>query len=338
MPWPTTFASLAAGNQPLSLFDTMFTQVAQMVAVPCTVAGTNALTLTPIGSAPSFTSYQNFTSARFVAGASSTGAVTAQFGALASLPVYLSDGVTQASTGNIIIAGEYVLVFAQNLNGGSGGFFLETAAVQVFSGSLQPNVQVFTSGTGLTYTTPTQLSRLPLYLRVRMIGPGGGGAGGTANAGGVGTDTSFAGWTAIHGNGGAVNGAGGIGGTGGVNGTGTQITRVAGGQGGPGLAAAGIALSTGMGGNGIFGGNGAGVGGAAGGNAAANSGAGGGGGASGNNFSGGGGAGEGVEFVIPTPLASYTYSVGPGGVGGAAGGNAGGNGAAGRIEVVAYWQ
>jgi hypothetical protein len=85
-------------NQPLALFDAMFTQVAQMVAVPCTPAGVNSLTLTPIGSAPSFTSYQNFTSARFVASANSTGPVTAQFVSLANLPVYLADGATQATT------------------------------------------------------------------------------------------------------------------------------------------------------------------------------------------------------------------------------------------------
>jgi len=106
----------------------MFTQVAQMVPVPCTAAGVNSLTLTPIGSAPAFTSYQNFTAARFVATANSTAAVSAQFGSLANLPVYLADGVTQVTT-QITLNQEYVLVFAQALNSGGGGFYLESAAV-----------------------------------------------------------------------------------------------------------------------------------------------------------------------------------------------------------------
>jgi hypothetical protein len=340
MPWPTIFANLAAGNQPLALFDAMFTQVAQMVAVPCTVAGVNALTLTPIGSAPTFTSYQNFTAARFIAGATTTGTVTAQFGALAALPVYLSDGVTQASTGNILVGGEYILVFAQSLNSGAGGFFVETAVVPAGAGFIVPVPNTFLSGSSATYTTPTSGGRLPLYIRVRMCGGGGGGAATSTNAGAVGTDTSFAGWTAIHGNGGVVVGSGGAGGTGGVNGgTGTQLTRLNGGAGTAGNAAGGGDPGGGNGGSTVFGGAGAGTINGAGTAAASNSGAGGGGGSSASgNSSGGGGAGEYVEFIIAAPVASYTYTVGTGGNGGAAGGAAGGNGGAGRIDVAAYWQ
>ena len=149
MTWPTIFANLAAGNQPLSLFDAMFNQVAQMVAIPSNAAGTNAITLTPIGSAPALANYQNFSSFRFVAAATSTGPVTAQYQALGFLNVYLSDGVTQASTGNVVIGQEYVLVFAQFLNGGAGGFFLEAAAVPAqtqSAGSALTNLLIVSSG------------------------------------------------------------------------------------------------------------------------------------------------------------------------------------------------
>src|SRR5215472_15877914 len=129
MSWPTTFANLAAGNQPLSLFDVMFNQVAQMVAIPCQAVGTNAITLSPLGTAPTIGNYQNFSSFRFSAANSSTGAVTAQFGSLGFLPVYLADGKTQAGTGTIFATQEYVLVFIQALNSGGGGFILEQAAV-----------------------------------------------------------------------------------------------------------------------------------------------------------------------------------------------------------------
>jgi hypothetical protein len=341
MTWPTIFFSLAGGNQSLALFDAMFNQVAQMVAIPCTAAGTNAITLTPIGNAPALTSYQNFSSFRFVAVATSTTPVTAQYQSLASLPVYLADGLTQASTGAVVIGQEYLLVFAQFLNGGVGGFFLERAGgtAGVF---FVPNVQVFLSGTAATYTTPTAAGNLPLYLRVRMSGGGGGGGAASANPGGNGGDTSFAGWTALHGVGGINSGgAGGIGGTGGVNGAGTQITRIAGGNGASGSQPSAGNTAGGDGGNGFFGGGAGGPSPSTAGVAAApNSGGGGSGGVQGGtgNGGGGGGAGEFVEFIITTPAGSYTYTVGPGGAGGAAGAFAGGAGAAGRIEVEAYWQ
>lgn len=131
MTWPTIFANLAGGNQNLALFDAMFNQVASMIAIPCTATGTNAIVLTPIGSAPTLTSYANFNFFRFLAVGNSTGAVTGQFTTLAALPVYKSDGLTQVAANDILSGQEYVLIFSQALNGGAGGFYLENAAVPV---------------------------------------------------------------------------------------------------------------------------------------------------------------------------------------------------------------
>lgn len=207
-----------------------------------------------------------------------------------------------------------------------------------------PNVQVFTSGTAQTYTTPTCTTpntnaNLALYLRIRMVGGGGGGGAQSTNNGTNGTDTSFGTATAIHGNGGVANaGAGGAGGTGGVN-LGTVITRIDGAKGVAGAAPGAVQVQSGSGGSSFFGGAGAGVGNAGGTNAEPNSGSGGAGGGNvtGNNGAGGG-AGEYVEFLITAPAATYTYTVGAKGTGGAAGGQKGGDGADGRIEVVAYCQ
>jgi hypothetical protein len=332
--WPTIFANLAGGNQPLALFDAMFNQVAQMVAIPTTASGANTITLTPIGSAPALANYQNFSSMRFVAVANSTAAITAQYQALGFVNVYLSDGLTQAGAGNIIGGQEYVLVFAQFLNGGAGGMFLESAAETAGSTIFVPNVQVFTtSGMSGTYTTPTAGGRLPLYLRIRMVGGGGGGGAGNTNNGSNGGDTSFASWTAIHGSGGAFTpGFGGVGGSGGVNGAGNLITRVGGTDG---SATVGSQNSSGLGGGSFFGGAGV--------NSAVSTGFSGaqinsGSGGSGAPGAGAGGAGEFVEFIIPSPVASYAFTVGAFGAGGAAGGTQGGNGGAARIEVEAYWQ
>jgi hypothetical protein len=201
-----------------------------------------------------------------------------------------------------------------------------------------PNVQVFTSGSSQTYTTPVGA----LYLRVRMIGGGGGGGAENTNNGSNGTDTSFGSWTAKAGSGGLNNGGnGGAGGTGGANGTGFVITRTDGGNGSIG-SLSGASNDIGMGGIGgssPFGGAGVATTSAAL-AAKANTGSGGGGGGAqlNANGGGGGGAGEYLEALIAAPATTYTYTVGAGGNGGAAGGLAGGNGAAGRIEVTAYFQ
>ena len=129
MAWSTIFANLASGNQPLSLLDAMFSQVAQMVAIPCTASGVNALSLSPATNAPTIAAYQDFSAFRFQAPSTTTGAVSAGFSGLATLPVYLSDGATQAGTGAMTANLEYVLVFVQSLNSGTGGFILEAAAV-----------------------------------------------------------------------------------------------------------------------------------------------------------------------------------------------------------------
>jgi hypothetical protein len=200
-----------------------------------------------------------------------------------------------------------------------------------------PTVQRFTSGSG-TYT-PAAGVRL---IRVRMVGGGGGGGASSANTGSVGGDTSFAAWTAIHGNGGAAGNMAtpGAGGTGGVNGTGTLLARFDGQAGSTSAIASSFNLS-GAGGSTPFGGGGPqsfrSSGSNAGHAAKANSGSGGGGAANdGSGAGAGGGAGEYVEFYVSTPVA-VSYAVGAGGAGGAAGGSAGGAGAAGIIIVEEYY-
>src|SRR6516225_9627677 len=129
MAWPTIFAQLSGGNQPLAIFDAMFQQVAQMIAVPCVASGTNSITVSPITNAPTINPYTEFCAVRFKAAATATGAISLQFLTLANLPVYLGDGVTQAGANATVINQEYVAVFSQSLNSGSGGWFLESATV-----------------------------------------------------------------------------------------------------------------------------------------------------------------------------------------------------------------
>jgi hypothetical protein len=197
-----------------------------------------------------------------------------------------------------------------------------------------PTVQRFTSGSG-TYTPAALVRR----IRVCMVGGGGGGGASATNGGAVGGDTSFASWTAIHGNGGAVGGTstGGAGGTAGVNGTGTLLARFDGADGGDGSNTSTTAFG-GPGGSSVFGGGGAlSLQNATANAAKANTGSGGsGGGQNGGNGGGGGGAGEYVEFNVTAPVA-VSYAVGAGGAGGAAGTQAGAAGAAGIIIVEEFY-
>ena len=218
-----------------------------------------------------------------------------------------------------------------------------------------PTQQIFTSSTG-TYTTPTTPS--PLYLRVRIVAGGGGGGGGTGTggsptSGGAGGTSTFGTslLTAIGGSGclsTANSGPAGGGsptitapayGSGFIGGTGSGNPFFAG------LPISADYSAGGDGGASMFGSNGA-SGGAAVGATGVNYGGGGGGGASAatvsstNSGGGGGGAGAGIDAIIPSPSATYSYAVGAAGTAGAAGTGAfaGGTGGSGYIEVTEYYQ
>lgn len=199
-----------------------------------------------------------------------------------------------------------------------------------------PTTQVFSSGTSLTYTTPTNC----LWIEVRLVGGGGGGGSalGTATGGG---NTTFSTLTASGGNPGtSSSGGAGGGATGGYK-------NVAGGAGNLAMSSisGSLSIAGGAGGNSSLGGAGAGglSSGINGGNAATNSGSGGGGAgfssAASGAGGGGGGAGGTVLAIINNPASTYTYNVGAGGPGSSSTTNssAGGAGAAGSIEVIEHY-
>lgn len=214
-----------------------------------------------------------------------------------------------------------------------------------------PTVQKWTTGSS-TYTAPPGVK----YIRVRMVGQGGGGAGsGTANgtAATAGTDSVFTcGTQILTATGGAAGARDALGALGGVPtlGTGPFGTAIAGGQGGGGNRQGTAPTSTiggGQGGASAFGSGGSGgvQGGSGAGVAGVSAGSGGGGGSSSTTTSlhagAGGGAGGFIDAYITSGFSSCTYAVGTaaGAAGGAgASGFAGGAGAAGYIEVTEYYQ
>ena len=207
-----------------------------------------------------------------------------------------------------------------------------------------PNVQLLTASGG-TYTTPlSAASKLPLYLKVRMVGGGAGGGGSGTSAGspgGAGTLSFFGSFQAAGGSAGAAFNIGGVGGSG----LGGSANRdVPGGTGETGVFVGTIAYPSAKGG---FGGGSGWMGAPTPGNKSAAGSTGSYPGAGGSGAAaaiatiddgGGGGGGEYVEIWILAPAASYSYGCGPGGAGGAGGSLAGGAGAAGAILVEAYYQ
>lgn len=254
-----------------------------------------------------------------------------------------------ASIVNADIGSSAAIVVTKLANGSANQVLYTNAAgtATAWQTPTSPTVQKFTSGSG-TYTTPANVR----YLKVVMVGAGGGGwgsgsTGGTApTAGGA----STFGTTLLAANGGGVGSAfnreGGAGGTASL-GTGPIGAAVSGGS-GTGTSYSAITTtggSGGAGGTGIFGGGGGGGrDGAAGLAAATNSGAGGGGGGGNDGFAGintgpGGGAGGSIDALITTVLSTYAYAVGAAGGAGVGGTNgfAGGAGGAGQIIVYEYY-
>jgi hypothetical protein len=123
MPLPNVFATTPTGAQrPGADLDANFNAVGALTVIPCTAVGTNSVVLTPFVNTPTVGAYANYQLFSFVVVNTPTGTLALAVQALASLPVYQPDGITQAGVGGII-AGQYLIVaYVSSLNSGLGGF------------------------------------------------------------------------------------------------------------------------------------------------------------------------------------------------------------------------
>lgn len=96
--------------------------------IPCNASGTNEIELTVLSPSPQIDAYADFDTYGFIAVANSTGSVTAKLvtadGTFLTLPVYKSNGGTQAGSGDVVSGRQYFLTYVDSLNGASGGFVL----------------------------------------------------------------------------------------------------------------------------------------------------------------------------------------------------------------------
>lgn len=120
----TLFAAVtqATGQQ----LDDNLTLVSAQAPIPCTVTGTNDLTLTQKSDVYSVTAYGNNMQLSGVAAASNSTAMTARLGSLAALNVYKDSGSGPVVlTGGELIAGNaFTLFYDATLNTGAGGWHL----------------------------------------------------------------------------------------------------------------------------------------------------------------------------------------------------------------------
>src|SRR5215469_12684216 len=128
MALPFVFATDQSAQ--MAWLDSNFNAVAATGLIPCTASGTNSIVLTPLANTVTVSAYTISglpLAFSFVASGTSTGAISAQVGALASLPVYLPGGVLQAGANAVLAAGNYVIAYNAALNSGGGGFAIISA-------------------------------------------------------------------------------------------------------------------------------------------------------------------------------------------------------------------
>lgn len=151
----TLFAgvSSATGAQ----LDANLTAVSNQAPIPCTVSGTNTITLTQEANVYTVTAYGNNMQFSGVASGTNTTAVTAQLGSLGALPVYKdSPAGPVALTGNEIISGcAFTLLYDAALNANAGGFHLFSNTGQTGT-AINPSTIKLGSGSVLNrYLTAT---------------------------------------------------------------------------------------------------------------------------------------------------------------------------------------
>lgn len=145
---PPTIA--ATGAQ----LDQNFAALGALTPIPCTIAGTNSLVLTPAALTPTIPAYVNYQVFCGTVAVTNTGVVTIGVGSLAALSVY-KDAAGPSSGPIALVGGELVakniafFVYDSALNSGSGGFHLLSTTVRPGNSSIFTSVPTAT-GTTLT--------------------------------------------------------------------------------------------------------------------------------------------------------------------------------------------
>ena len=122
----TLFANNTSPTGPQ--LDGNFTAYTPLTTIPCSVAGTNTLTLTQLANTPTLSAYQNYVQYSGVVAVTNTGPTTAQVGSLGALPVYkdTAAGVSALSGAELTAGCAFTLLYDSALNSGNGGWHLSS--------------------------------------------------------------------------------------------------------------------------------------------------------------------------------------------------------------------
>jgi hypothetical protein len=164
MTW-TTFANLTSPTLPE--LDANFNILSGLAPIPCTIAGTNALTLTNIASAGAVTAYANYMRFTGIAANTNSGSATAAFGTLAALNIYKDTPSGPALlVGNEIVQNNQVtLIYDSALNASVGGFHLLVGGASGLVG------QTVTAAT-LNLTANASIASIATIGNVNAVGYG----------------------------------------------------------------------------------------------------------------------------------------------------------------------
>lgn len=172
MALPFIFAGLSTAL--MSDLDANYAALGALTAIPCTIAGTNALTLTVAANTPTIAAYHNYQPFTGVTSATNSGAVTAQVGSLGVLTVFkdTASGPVALVGGEIVSGNAITLLYDAALSGGSGGFHLLALVARASVGAAPATVNN-NAGTTLSAAVLTG-SGTTRAVVLRTGAPGGG--------------------------------------------------------------------------------------------------------------------------------------------------------------------
>ena len=150
MALPNTFANLTTAE--LVFLDENFAAVGALTIIPCTVAGTTSLTLTPLANSPTVPAYANYMAFSGVATGTNGTTLLATVAGLGSLIVYIAtpQGPVAAPAGTLVAGNAFLLLYDQALSGSAGGFHLLNG--NPVTDNERAEVATITSATGVTLT------------------------------------------------------------------------------------------------------------------------------------------------------------------------------------------
>lgn len=146
-----------------SQLDANYNALGALTPIPCTAAGSNIITLTPLANTPTVSAYSNYMQFTAIASATNTGPVTVGVGALPVLGTCkdASSGLLPLSGGEIVIGSAVTFIYDSSLALGSGGFHIITGSSRLLTtGGTITGPAVFTGPIQVGAATNTSLSNV----------------------------------------------------------------------------------------------------------------------------------------------------------------------------------